>query len=134
MGGSRAAAARPRQQQQGLGKSRGQLRSPETRPFELALSPRPFPVSIPPDRDEMLSMLRTSLLASTPGLHASYRDAPPSSSASSCGPESPVDEIDDEEDAQPEINSHEWETWIDWDRVSELRVDAMELDDRARAQ
>ena len=127
--------SRPRQQQQGLGKSRGQLRSPETRPFELSSSPRPFPVSVPPDREDMLSLLRSSLLASTPGLHASYRDAPPSSTASSCGPDAPdVDIIADEEEDAPAVTGNEWEGWIDWDRVDDLRVDAMRVDARSAPQ
>jgi hypothetical protein len=75
----------------------------------------------------MVAALRSSLLASTPGILGwNYReDAPSSSSASSCGEPSPVvdhdyDEPEDESAPEDETPSKEWEDWLDWDRMQVL--------------
>ena len=99
--------------------------SPEsrTRVPAFLVQQMPYPVTVPADRDAMVERLRHSLLASTPG--SGYRhDSPPSSAASSCGPENDDDGLEDEDYPISGPASLEWEAWIDWDRaVTAMRVE-----------
>ena len=94
--------------------------------------PRPFALSIPSSREEMVEALRNSLHLSTPDMHGMYRESPPSSSASSCGQADPEDYGSEEDDAlEPPVNATEWMGWINWEVVDSPmqlpRIDAMRV-------
>ena len=121
------APRRARPSQKGLGKFAS---SDEGRAHVPAFLVPPHPVAVPPDNARLVERLRNSLLASTPVERHRY-DSPPSSAASSCGPEALDVDDDDMFGMMPDFvvpalsgpASLEWEGWIDWDRaVTNLRV------------
>lgn len=80
--------------------------------------PSVFALTKTPSNEDLLTVLRTSLAASTPSPLAGYREAPPSSNASSCDTSHENDFALLDDDDAPDASPTEWEAWIDWHKCS----------------